>query len=72
MMDLSKIIGLSIIAIPFGFLLAYMVGWRKNFWCRIGWHSHGYDATEFDGCSVHARCKWCGYEGLIDSQGNLF
>lgn len=25
-----------------------------------------------DGCSVHARCRYCGLEGLVDSQGNLF
>lgn len=26
----------------------------------------------FDGCSVHATCIYCGYKGMIDSQGNLF
>lgn len=26
----------------------------------------------FDGCSIKGRCKYCGYEGLIDSQMNLF
>lgn len=25
-----------------------------------------------DGCSDHARCRYCGYKGMIDSQGNLF
>jgi hypothetical protein len=46
----------------------------KRFACWIGWHSIfvGFDHTGFDGCSAHARCKWCGYEGMIDSQGNLF
>jgi len=46
----------------------------KQFCCWIGWHSwfSGFENTGFDGCSVHARCKWCGYEGMIDSQGNLF
>jgi len=35
--------------------------------CKIGWHSIfvGFDVTGFDGCSAHAKCKWCGY-GLID------
>lgn len=28
--------------------------------------------TEHDGCSAHAKCKYCGMEGMIDSQGNLF
>jgi hypothetical protein len=26
----------------------------------------------FDGASVHAKCKYCGQRGMIDSQGNLF
>lgn len=39
----------------------------------LTWHSAPhYETTGFDGCSVHARCKWCGYKGMIDSQGNLF
>ena len=46
----------------------------KRFLCRIGWHSFtaGFEPAGFDGASKHARCKWCGYEGMIDSQGNLF
>jgi len=48
----------------------------KRFLCWIGGHSIfvGFDSSPegFDGCSVHAKCKWCGYEGMIDSQGNLF
>lgn len=45
----------------------------KRFFCWAGWHSTGgYDITGFDGCSVHAKCRWCGFEGMIDSQGNLF
>lgn len=46
--------------------------WLKRFFCWMRWHSFGYETTGFDGCSTHARCKWCGYEGMIDSQGNLF
>ena len=42
----------------------------KKFLCRIGWHKPIYYG--FDGASFQAKCKWCGYEGLIDSQGNLF
>jgi hypothetical protein len=44
----------------------------KIYLCRRGWHSRNYDLSSHDGCSQHARCKWCGYEGMIDSQGNLF
>ena len=33
---------------------------------------HWIEYTSHDGASFHARCKYCGYEGMIDSQGNLF
>ena len=46
----------------------------KRFLCWIGWHSIfvGFQTTGWDGASSHAKCKWCDYEGMIDSQGNLF
>lgn len=46
----------------------------KRFFCWMRWHSFpiGFESIGWDGCSVHAKCKWCGYEGIIDSQGNLF
>jgi len=50
----------------------------KKFFCRIGWHSlNGYDSVGFidnDPLKFQkkAKCKWCGYEGLLDSSGNLF
>lgn len=46
----------------------------KSLLCKIGWHSYfvGFDKTFNDGCSDHARCKWCGVEGMIDSTGALF
>lgn len=44
----------------------------KRLACRIGWHSWSYVTLSFDGCNTHAKCKWCGYVGLVDSQGNLF
>lgn len=46
----------------------------KRFFCWLGWHSFtsGFESTGFDGASEHARCKWCGFDGMIDSQGNLF
>lgn len=50
--------------------------WSKTYRkiaCKIGWHSYpSFTTTEFDGCSMHAKCKWCGYTGMIDGQGNLF
>ena len=50
----------------------------KKLFCKIGWHcyfpfftSH-WKFIENDGCSDHVECGWCGYKGMIDSQGNLF
>lgn len=42
----------------------------KKLFCKINWHSFSYDAPI--GNQSHYKCKWCGYEGLVDSQGNLF
>jgi hypothetical protein len=46
----------------------------KKIFCWMGWHSFfsGYDYESFDGCSIHAKCKWCDFKGMVDSQGNLF
>ena len=52
-------------------MLKKLVDALKRLACRIGWHSYD-DFSDFDGCNARARCRWCGFEGLIDSQGNLF
>lgn len=56
----------------------------KKFCCWVGWHSifvgfasinqHPDDLSiRWPLCFlVFAKCKWCGYEGQIDSKGNLF
>ena len=46
----------------------------QKHYCKIGWHCHmkDYEQISFDGVSMHCKCKWCGYEGMVDSQGNLF
>ena len=50
----------------------------KRFFCWIGWHSiGGYDDVHKSPDDplhflIFAKCRWCGYEGQIDSQGNLF
>lgn len=49
----------------------------ERMFCKIGWHSFlvGYDLVEDDGhhgITNLYRCKWCGYVGMVDSQGNLF
>jgi len=44
-----------------------------RFSCWVGWHSWPhFIVNSFDGCNTHATCRWCGYKGMIDSQGNLF
>lgn len=57
-----------------GYAIANHVKPLQKIYCKRGWHCHmkDYEATGFDGASLHCRCKWCGYEGLVDSQGNLF
>ena len=57
-----------------GYAIANDVKPLQKIYCKRGWHCHmkDYETTGFDGASLHCRCKWCGYEGLVDSQGNLF
>ncbi len=47
-----------------------------KFVCWMGWHGlpgwSPWEDTSFDGASTHARCRLCGFTGMIDSQGNLF
>lgn len=43
------------------FLFGYQVLWGD--WVEYGM---------WNGCSFHAKCRYCDYEGMIDSQGNLF
>jgi predicted Zn-ribbon and HTH transcriptional regulator len=45
----------------------------------MGWHSFlvGYDNVRKSPNDpflvlTYAKCKWCGFEGQVDSQGNLF
>lgn len=40
--------------------------------CSKGIHWAKWTAVSHDGASVHAICNLCGYEGMVDSQGNLF
>lgn len=47
----------------------------RKLMCRIGWHSpidYRNDPKDPRHFLVFARCKYCGYEGQIDSQGNLY
>lgn len=38
----------------------------------MGWHLPDDGPQEFDGCNVHAHCKFCGKSIMQDSQGNWF
>lgn len=51
------------------YLVADYVKPLQKRYCKIGWHCHSkdYEILSFDGASVHCKCKWCGYEGLVDS-----
>ena len=69
---MNIIIVIGVIGALIAILMIPLRRFIKPFACAIGWHSYDYDRTEFDGVSVHARCQWCGYDGMIDSQGNLF
>lgn len=45
----------------------------KRLFCKIGWHSHpNFIYDDIGEVNIHARCKWCNYSGMLDSQGNLF
>ena len=43
--------------------------WYHDF---LGWHKPDVMGPWFDGCSFHAKCKYCGKEIIHDSQGNWF
>lgn len=48
----------------------------KRFCCRMSWHGPTTNVRQAPSDPlqflVYARCEWCGFEGMIDSQGNLF
>ena len=79
------IIVLSIIGLTIGGpLLTYSVFLRfcsikslQKIACKWGWHSHHYNnwhKAENDPLQFldFATCQWCGFEGQVDSQGNLY
>jgi hypothetical protein len=48
--------------------------WWKRLLCKVQVHSRfvGYELLTHYGYSDWCRCRWCGMEGLVDGQGNLF
>jgi hypothetical protein len=59
-------------------LAKYNLKSAQKFCCSTGWHSYpnfiDVHKQSSDPCGflTYAKCKYCGYEGQIDSQGNLF
>ena len=47
---------------------------RWGLWfCRaLGWHLRPFNISWVDRVNTRAVCLRCGYEGMLDSQGNLF
>lgn len=71
MTDLIVLVGFILIFfVPI--LLYEKFGWFKWFYHDILWWHKPTDEREFDGCSLHSRCKYCGREIMQDSQGNWF
>lgn len=77
-MNVGMIIGITLMVFMNLDIIGYMIAdWVKplqKIYCKIGWHCHmkDYEPISFDGASVHCKCKWCGYKGMVDSQGSLF
>lgn len=45
--------------------------------CWMGWHSPSrlwilVQHDGYKGIANEYKCPWCGYVGMVDSQGNLF
>ena len=54
-------------------VLYFKFGWfSKWFHNVLKWHQPDNSPHGYDGCSIHAKCKWCGEDIMQDSQGNWF
>lgn len=54
-------------------ILYFQLGWFHRWYHDVlGWHQPDNSPERFDGCSLHAKCKWCGKDIMQDSQGNWF
>lgn len=74
MSDLIELVVVIIVTLVFygSVILYHVFGCFKRFYHDVlGWHKPT-DEREFDGCSPHSRCKYCGKEIMRDSQGNWF
>jgi hypothetical protein len=73
-MIIAKILFITLSIFLINALLYLKFGLFKKFYHDIlKWHKpHNEYDSEFDGCSFHNTCKYCGKEIIQDSQGNWF
>lgn len=73
-MSIGMILQVALAVVVIGatlFLVLAATVFRKKWGHDImGWHDC--DASGFDGASATGRCKYCGKECMMDSQGNWF
>lgn len=73
-MNIIMILQAALAAVAIGatlFLALAATVFRKKWGHDImGWHDC--DANRFDGASLTGKCKYCGKECMMDSQGNWF
>lgn len=56
-----------------GASLYFKLGFCKFYYHDfLGWHTPDDSPQHSDGCSQHAKCKYCGKDIMQDSQGNWF
>ena len=59
-----------IFLLTIGYFLARYIKILRKFYCHIGWHCPREEYKHLN--LIDTQCSWCGYVGLVDSQGNLF
>lgn len=63
----------SIVWMYVGSWLYFKFGFQKFYYHGLlGWHTPDDFPQQFDGCSIHATCKYCGKKIMQDGQGNWF
>lgn len=75
LVKIVEIVGI-IMAVLWGTGVVYLISKGKifnRFYHNImGWHLPSDEPQGFDGCNIHAHCRFCGKEIMQDSQGNWF
>ena len=76
-MSTSAIIMICFVAVLILFYVPPILYFKKGWFHRwfhdvMHWHQPDNSPMWSDGCSTHAKCKWCGEDIMQDSQGNWF